>query len=664
MKNRFLRLIENLREMGDDVVVITPDRNPPKEYHGAKVIGLRGFVLPFYGTDTLLLSFGFSPTVWRELKENKPDLVHCAVPGGMIFGAMTVCKALDIPLVESYHTHIPHYIPRYTWSGLVKPMWDLIRFWNGYASTTLVTSTVLEKELREEGCTNLQVWDKGVDTVAFNPRFRNDEMRKRLSGGRDGPIIGCVGRLGAEKNLKALKDILAKLPSNVNLAIIGDGPERAALEKHFEGTNTVLTGMITGDALSEAYASLDVFVMPSPSETLGFVVMESLASGVPVVAVAAGGLLDILTKPGDVGLLYPEHDYNKAAEHVKFLLDDDAERKRMAEAGRKDVEKWGWMSSNRNLRDNQYSKGLARFFKLQRLAKVSKAIGIRRRLASSFDFLVSGQYVIQVIVFVAAVSALILSRNAASGVVTASKVKVAFGAIPWLQAIETAITHAGPVLAPIVLTTITTAAALIPFVPTQPLFVMAGLFYGPTYGAIIGLVAATLATAGSAYISRTIGYRQFSDAAAQTGVGAPARRSIRSELNKVNRAVSGQGEASAQAVKVALMRLLPHAPFTLTNYLLGLTRVSIPAMCIGTVVGMAPWVIFYALVGAHSARSLLANGTFFTDIARAVTLGARVPDILTSTECGMVLLCAALLLLRPASPAAPLPILQSSTITK
>ena len=85
MKNRFLRLIESLREMGDDVVVITPDRDPPREYRGAKVIGLRGFVLPFYGTEhAAVLVRASTRAVWREFKENKPDLVHCAVPGGMI----------------------------------------------------------------------------------------------------------------------------------------------------------------------------------------------------------------------------------------------------------------------------------------------------------------------------------------------------------------------------------------------------------------------------------------------------------------------------------------------------------------------------------------------------------------------------------------------------
>ena len=654
MKNRFLRLIENLREMGDEVVVITPDRHPPAEYHGAKVIGLRGFVLPFYGTDTLLLSFGLDGRIWKEFKENKPDLVHCAVPGGMVFGAMAYCKLMDIPLVQSYHTHIPHYIPRYTWAGLVKPMWDLIRFWNGYASTTLVTSSVLENELREEGCKNLQVWDKGVDTVTFHPKFRSEEMRKRLSGGRDGPIIGCVGRLGAEKRLGDLKDILAKLPPNVNLAIIGDGPERKKLEEHFAGTNTVFTGMITGDDLSAAYASLDVFVMPSPSETLGFVVMESMASSVPVVAVAAGGLLDILTKPGDVGLLYPEYDYDTAAKHVQMLLEDDVERKRMGEASRKDVEKWGWMSSNRNLRDNQYTKGLERFFKLQRLRKVIEAIGVRQRMARAVDFLISGQHVLQMCLFAAALGALVVARQAGP-VTAASKVKAAFVASSWLNAAEAAIKEAGPLLSPLFLTAITTLAAIIPFVPTQPLFIMAGLFFGPAYGAAIGLCAAVCAAGISASASRARGYRQISDDVAAAGAGAAARRSIRAQLRKVNRAVSGDGDALNQAAKVAVMRLLPHAPFTVTNYLLGLTQVPVRAIIAGTLLGMTPWVAFYAIVGANS-RTLLASGASLADVVNKVyaTGAARIPDLLTSTELGLVILCAVLLLLRPAAPAEPL----------
>ena len=204
-----------------------------------------------------------------------------------------------VPLVQSYRTFR-------VYSGTRQVVWDREVFTtqnvgfdshlDGFAQTTMVTSAIMEEELRQMGCSRLQVWQKGVDTVTFNPKFKNEEFARRvLTEGRSGPIIGCVGRLGAEKNLYALKEILTHLPEDTNVAIIGDGPERQALEKHFEGTRTTFTGMLTGEDLARAYASLDVFVMPSESETLGFVVMEAMASGVPVVAVAAGGLLDIMT---------------------------------------------------------------------------------------------------------------------------------------------------------------------------------------------------------------------------------------------------------------------------------------------------------------------------------------------------------------------------------
>jgi sulfoquinovosyltransferase len=142
-------------------------------------------------------------------------------------------------------------------------MWDFIRFWTNKADATMVTSSILQDELDDQGCPRLMVWQKGVDTVQFNKKYRSDAMHERLCGGRDGKVIGCVGRLGAEKNLADLKDILEMCPPGTNLALIGDGPARPKLEKHFEGTNTTFMGMMTGDDLAAAYASLDVFVMPS-----------------------------------------------------------------------------------------------------------------------------------------------------------------------------------------------------------------------------------------------------------------------------------------------------------------------------------------------------------------------------------------------------------------
>ena len=138
------------------------------------------------------------------------------------------------------------------------------------------------------------MWRKGVDTEVFHPQFRSQEMRKRLTDGHpEDPVMVYVGRLGSEKNLIFLKAIMARLP-NLRLAFVGDGPSREELESSFAGTKTVFMGMLHGEELSAAYASADVFVMPSETETLGFVVMEAMASQIPVVAVRAGGIPDII----------------------------------------------------------------------------------------------------------------------------------------------------------------------------------------------------------------------------------------------------------------------------------------------------------------------------------------------------------------------------------
>ena len=126
----------------------------------------------------------------------------------------------------------------------------------------------------------------GDQEVVFHPRFRSEAMRSRLTGGHpEAPCVVHVGRLGAEKNIGALKEVLALLPKGSRLAVVGDGPARQELEEHFKGTDTVFLGMLQGEELSAAYASGDVFVMPSETETLGFVVLEAMSSGVPVVAV-------------------------------------------------------------------------------------------------------------------------------------------------------------------------------------------------------------------------------------------------------------------------------------------------------------------------------------------------------------------------------------------
>lgn len=383
MKNRFESLIRGLREAGDEVMVITPDPSPPKEFCGAQVrylyctcsikctagesdsrracfvawcictvpssanspcraltphlatavtvapptlqvVNVLGFKLPFYQSATLLLSLGLSVRVLYYLVRQRPQVIHVSTPGIMCFAAVLYARLLAVPLVMSYHTHIPEYIPRYTWSGLVEPMWAIIRWCTRRADLTLVTSKAMkvsegpwrwgwtgrnslqhspetgprvrqdaaavgasaacvvgalsgqltgwqrphiriasatalniirftacmpmlwftklailhcaapthpvlqftappappppvhptQEELEKNRCRSksIDVWQRGVDTEVFNPRHRSAEMRAIMTDGHvDAPLLVYVGRLGAEKNVEALKDVLQQV---------------------------------------------------------------------------------------------------------------------------------------------------------------------------------------------------------------------------------------------------------------------------------------------------------------------------------------------------------------------------------------------------------------------------------------------------------------------
>jgi sulfoquinovosyltransferase len=148
----------------------------------------------------------------------------------------------------------------------------------------------------------------------------------------DTPVIVHVGRLGAEKNLDFLKSVMERIPE-VRLAFIGDGPYRADLEQMFQGMNVTFTGMLQGEELSQAYASGDIFITPSETETLGFVVLEAMASGVPVVAARAGGIPDIVTQDGDAGFLYTPGDLDDCLSKIKPLLESSELRQKIGVAG-------------------------------------------------------------------------------------------------------------------------------------------------------------------------------------------------------------------------------------------------------------------------------------------------------------------------------------------
>lgn len=360
-KNRFQNFIKYLREMGDEVMVVTTHEGVPEEFHGAQLIGSRSFPFPWY--QKVPLSLALSPRIISAVAQFKPDIIHASSPGIMVFGALAISKLLSVPIVMSYHTHVPVYIPRYTFSWLVQPMWLVLKFLHRAADLTLVPSAAIAKDLEEANVTTanrIRLWNKGVDSESFHPRFHSHEMRLRLSNGKpDKPLIVHVGRLGVEKSLEFLKRVMDKLPE-ARIAFIGDGPYREELEQMFTGMPAVFTGMLQGEELSQAYASGDVFVMPSESETLGQVVMEAMSAGLPVVAARAGGIRDIIPddQQGKTGYLFNPGDLDDCLSKLKPLLQDQELRETIGKAARVEMEKYDWKAATRKIRNENYNAAI------------------------------------------------------------------------------------------------------------------------------------------------------------------------------------------------------------------------------------------------------------------------------------------------------------------
>jgi glycosyltransferase involved in cell wall biosynthesis len=228
-------------------------------------------------------------------------------------------------------------------------VWSLMRERHRRAELNLATSTVTLQDLEKHGIRNLALWERAVDSHLFRPDARTAEMRNRLSGGEpDKPLLLYVGRLSAEKEVAKLREVTRAVPE-VRLAIVGDGPVRHELEKHFEGMPAVFTGYMRGEMLASAYASADLFVFPSQTETLGLVLLESMASGCPVVACNAGGIPDAV-QDGVTGFLFEAGDPDGLVNTVKRALSEASDLDSIRVRARQDVEQHSWEGATEQLR--------------------------------------------------------------------------------------------------------------------------------------------------------------------------------------------------------------------------------------------------------------------------------------------------------------------------
>lgn len=342
----FTRLAETLNRRKIDFLFFAPVLPKEEEPWRGRVIHVPSVPFPLYRYYRVGLPnpFHLDPILNRF----KPDLIQVAAPTPMgIYGQNYAFKR-KIPCVSSYHTHFVDYFPYYKFKWAIKWGWDYMRWFYNRTQAIFGPSNDTLSELKKRGFNNLELWPRGIDRTRFSPRLRNGALRKKLGLGKE-KLLLFVGRLVQEKGLDELSKAVLSLRRQgyrFHLAFAGDGPYRAVLEKRLPQDHYF--GFIQGRELSELYASADLFVFPSTTETFGNVVLEAFASGLPVVGAAQGGSLD-LVKPGVNGLLASPLDAEDFAGQVRALLDHPKAIRRMAKAALQTAAQFHWPVINGRL---------------------------------------------------------------------------------------------------------------------------------------------------------------------------------------------------------------------------------------------------------------------------------------------------------------------------
>lgn len=341
---RLCHTVAHLQREGHQVLVVCPE-GAPSEYKGAAVHGVSGFPLPLYPELKMALP---RPSIAQALDRFRPDLIHVANPAVLGLSGVMYSKWRNIPLVASYHTHLPQYLHYYKLGALEGLLWELLKLVHNQAHLNLCTSNAMVGELAQHGIHRLALWQRGVDVETFQPNRATPQMRYQLSQGcPDDPLLLYVGRLSAEKAIHEIKPILETIP-NARLALVGDGPHRAELEQHFAGTPTYFAGYMSGTTLGAAFASADAFIFPSRTETLGLVLLEAMAAGCPVVAANSGGIPDIV-QDGVNGYLFDPQDERGAIVATQRLLSRPEERETLRRNARAEAERWSWSAATQQL---------------------------------------------------------------------------------------------------------------------------------------------------------------------------------------------------------------------------------------------------------------------------------------------------------------------------
>ncbi|HEU0095071.1 MAG TPA: glycosyltransferase family 1 protein [Rhizomicrobium sp.] len=333
------RLVGYLEAQGVEVLVFAPVAPKPALAHKGTIVPVPSIPLP--GRPEYRMAFGLGSLAKQALRDFKPDIIHLAVPDFLGQAALGFAQANSIPAVATYHTRYETYLKHYWYlaplEGLLTRM--LRRFYGACREVYVPSDSTRDALLADGLRDNFKPWPRGIDTVRFNPDKRSAAWRAALGIGADELVILHVSRLVREKRLDTLTAALKRITVPHKVVIVGDGPDRGFAEKALP--DAIFTGFQGGEALATAYASSDIFVFPSDSESFGNVTLEAMASSLPCVCADATGSRSLVVA-GETGFLADASDADGFAHHITALAADPALRSTMGRAGRARALTFSW----------------------------------------------------------------------------------------------------------------------------------------------------------------------------------------------------------------------------------------------------------------------------------------------------------------------------------
>jgi glycosyltransferase involved in cell wall biosynthesis len=339
--NTMQQLVAGLSARGHHLVLVRPrqtidrGRRPPRGHFlvpGLPIPGYRGlrFGLPVYWRLRHL---------WLRLR---PNVLYVATQGPLGHAALNAAQRASIPVITGFHTQFHQYSQHYGLGLLTRPIENSLKSFHNRSDATLVPTAALRRQLQDAGFRNLHVFSRGVDTALFAPTRRDEALRRVWGCGPDDMVALYVGRIAAEKNIHlALEtmDVLTARVPRLRCVLVGDGPERSRLARNHP--NCRFVGAKVGQALASHYASGDLFLFPSLTETFGNVVTEAMASGLAVVAFDYAAAHEHISH-GVNGILVPFGDTSGFVAATHSLANTPQRLREMGAAARRTAEALSW----------------------------------------------------------------------------------------------------------------------------------------------------------------------------------------------------------------------------------------------------------------------------------------------------------------------------------